>query len=184
MLLICYNNGIGIPATFSAEMTERIAQERSVQILGHVITLTKDSINFLALGGTAAIIIISYIVRRMPYTLRSSASILRQINPSIEEASLSLGYGSLSTFFKVTMPVMVPGIVSGAILSWITLIQELSSTLMLYNSDTATLSVSLFQQVNRGAYGVASALSTMLVIIVIASMLLFFRLTGNTDIDM
>lgn len=184
MLLICYNNGIGIPATFSAEMTERIAQERSVQILGHVITLTKDSINFLALGGTAAIIIISYIVRRMPYTLRSSASILRQINPSIEEASLSLGYGSLPTFFKVTMPVMVPGIVSGAILSWITLIQELSSTLMLYTSDTATLSVSLFQQVNRGAYGVASALSTMLVIIVIASMLLFFRLTGNTDIDM
>ena len=46
------------------------------------------------------------------------------------------------------------------------------------------MSVSLFQQVIRGAYGVASALSTMLVIIVIASMLLFFRLTGNTDIDM
>lgn len=184
MLLICYNNGIGIPATFSPEMAERIADERSVQILGHVVTLTKDSVNILALGGTATIIIISYIVRRMPYTLRSSASILRQINPSIEEASLSLGYGSLPTFFKVTMPVMVPGIVSGAILSWITLIQELSSTLMLYSSDTATLSVSLFQQVNRGAYGVASALSTMLVIIVIASMLLFFRLTGNTDIDM
>ena len=55
---------------------------------------------------------------------------------------------------------------------------------MLYSSKTATLSISLFLQVNRGAYGVASALSTMLVIIVIASMLLFFRLTGNADIDM
>ena len=131
-----------------------------------------------------AIIVIAYIVRRMPYTLRSSASILRQMNPGIEEASMSLGYGSVPTFFNITMPVMTSGIISGAILSWITLIQELSSTLMLYSAKTATLSVSLFHQVSRGAYGVASALSTMLIVMVVGSMLLFFRLTGNADIDM
>ena len=79
---------------------------------------------------------------------------------------------------------MTSGIISGAILSWITLIQELSSTLMLYSAKTATLSVSLFHQVSRGAYGVASALSTMLIVMVVGSMLLFFRLTGNADIDM
>ena len=184
MLLICYNVGFSFPATFSPEMTARIASERTVNILGHLIVLTKDKINILALGGTATIIILSYIVRRMPYTLRSSASILRQISPSIDEASASLGYSSLPTFFKVTMPVMTPGIVSGAILSWITLIQELSSTLMLYNTKTATITVSMFQQVNKGAYGVASALATILMVVVILSMLLFFRLTGNTDVDM
>lgn len=184
MLLICYNVGFSFPATFSPEMTERIVSERTVNILGHLIVLTKDRINILALGGTATIIILSYIIRRMPYTLRSSASILRQISPSIDEASASLGYSSLPTFFKVTMPVMTPGIVSGAILSWITLIQELSSTLMLYNTRTATITVSMFQQVNKGAYGVASALATILMTVVILSMLLFFRLTGNTDVDM
>ncbi|MBQ5951697.1 MAG: iron ABC transporter permease [Lachnospiraceae bacterium] len=184
MLLICYNSGFGIPHTFSPEMTERIANERTVEILGHFLVFTKESINFLALGGTGTIIVISYIVRRMPYTLRSSASILRQISPSIDEASASLGYGSIPTFFKVTMPVMMPGIVSGAILSWITLIQELSSTLMLYTNRTATITVTMFQQVNRGAYGVASALATILITVVILSMLLFFRLTGNTDVDM
>lgn len=184
MLLICYNNGISFPMTFSEELAQRIADERSIRVLGNVITLTKDSVNFLALGGTGTIIIIAYIVRRMPYTLRSSASILRQINPSIEEASLSLGYSSVPTFFKVTMPAMASGIISGAILSWITLIQELSSTLMLYSAKTATLSVSLFNQVNRGAYGVASALSMMLIVMVVGSMVLFFKLTGNTDIDM
>ena len=184
MLLICYNNGIGIPMSFSEETAQRIADERTIRILGHMITLTKDSLNFLALGGTGAIIVIAYIVRRMPYTLRSSASILRQMNPGIEEASMSLGYGSVPTFFNITMPVMTSGIISGAILSWITLIQELSSTLMLYSAKTATLSVSLFHQVSRGAYGVASALSTMLIVMVVGSMLLFFRLTGNADIDM
>ncbi len=184
MLLICYNTGFRFPAVFSPEMAERIANERSVQILGHVIVLTKDTVNILALGGTGTIIIIAYIVRRMPYTLRSSASILRQISPSIEEASASLGYSSLPTFFKVTMPVMAPGIVSGAILSWITLIQELSATLMLYNNRTATITVSMFVQVSKGAYGVASALATILMVTVVLSMLLFFRLTGNTDVDM
>ena len=184
MLLICYNTGFRFPATFSPEMAERIAGERSVQILGHIIVFTKDTVNILALGGTGTIIILAYIVRRMPYTLRSSASILRQISPSIEEASASLGYSSLPTFFKVTMPVMAPGIVSGAILSWITLIQELSATLMLYNNRTATITVSMFQQVNKGAYGVASALATILMVTVVLSMLLFFRLTGNTDVDM
>lgn len=184
MLLICYNTGFRFSATFSPEMAERIANERTVQILGHVIVLTKDTVNILALGGTGAIIVLSYIVRRLPYTLRSSASILRQISPSIDEASASLGYGSLSTFFKVTMPVMTPGIVSGAILSWITLIQELSSTLMLYTTRTATITVSMFQQVNKNAYGVASALATILMVVVVLSMLLFFRLTGNTDVDM
>jgi iron(III) transport system permease protein len=184
MLLICYNVGFSFPATFSPGMAERIASERTVNLLGHLVVLTRDKINILALGGTGTIIVLSYIVRRMPYTLRSSASILRQISPSIDEASASLGYSSLPTFFKVTMPVMTPGIVSGAILSWITLIQELSSTLMLYNTKTATITVSMFQQVNKGAYGVASALATILMVVVILSMLLFFRLTGNTDVDM
>ncbi|MBQ6326091.1 MAG: iron ABC transporter permease [Clostridia bacterium] len=184
MLLICYNTGFSFQSTFSPEMTARIASERTVNLLGHFVVLTKDKINILALGGTGTIIILSYIVRRLPYTLRSSASILRQISPSIDEASASLGYSSVPTFFKVTMPVMTPGIVSGAILSWITLIQELSSTLMLYNTRTATITVSMFQQVNKGAYGVASALATILMVVVVLSMLLFFRLTGNTDVDM
>ncbi|MGI5172776.1 iron ABC transporter permease [Treponema sp. OMZ 840] len=184
MLLICYNNGISIPAEFSDALAAKIASQRSVEVLGRFITLTKGSVNILALGGTGAIIIISFIVRRLPYTLRSSASILRQINPSIEEASLSLGYSSIPTFFKVTLPVMIPGVVSGAILSWITLIQELSSSLMLYVNKTATLSISIFLEVNRGSYGIASALSTILTVTVVLSMLLFFKLTGNSDIDM
>ncbi len=130
------------------------------------------------------LIVIAYVIRRMPYTVRSSAAILRQISPNIEEASLSLGYSSMPTFFKVTMPAMIPGIVSGAILSWITLIQELSSTLMLYTSKSSTMSTAIFQEVNRSAYGTAAALSTILTITMVASLLLFFKLTGNADVDM
>ncbi|WP_368233523.1 ABC transporter permease [Anaerotruncus rubiinfantis] len=138
----------------------------------------------LVLSGTAAIIIISYVVRRMPYTVRSSAAILRQISPSIDEASTSLGYGSMQTFFNVTMPVMVPGIVSGAILSWITIINELSSTLMLYTGKTQTMTVTIFQEISRGGYGTAAALSTILTLTMITSLLLFFKLTKSEEIDL
>ncbi|MCD7790299.1 MAG: hypothetical protein LUH55_07140, partial [Bacteroides thetaiotaomicron] len=79
---------------------------------------------------------------------------------------------------------MIPGIVSGAILSWITIINELSSTLMLYTSKTATMSVAIFQEINRGGYGTAAALSTILTVTMIVSLLLFFKLTGSEDIDL
>jgi len=184
MLLICYNSGIKIPVTWTGAIATKLQTQRSVNIVGRFLTATKNSLNILTIGGTGAIIIISFIVRRLPYTLRSSAAILRQINPSIEEASLSLGYSSVPTFFKVTLPVMVPGVVSGAILSWITLIQELSSSLMLYVNKTRTLSIEIFLEVTKGAYGTAAALSTILTVTVIASMLALFKLSGNSDIDM
>lgn len=152
-------------------------------IFGLMLLISYNS-GLLVLTGGSALIIIAYIVRRMPYTVRSSAAILRQINPSIEEASLSLGYSSMPTFFKVTLPAMVSGVVSGAILSWITTIQELSSTLMLYTSKSSTMSTAIFQEVNRAAYGTASALSTILTVTMVASLLLFFKLTGNADVDM
>lgn len=138
----------------------------------------------LILSGTAAIIIVSYVIRRMPYTVRSSAAILRQISPSIDEASASLGYGAMSTFFNVTMPVMAAGILSGAILSWITIINELSSTLMLYTGKTQTMTVTIFQEISRGGYGTAAALSTILTVTMIVSLLLFFKLTNSEDIDL
>ena len=138
----------------------------------------------IRLTGTAWIIIISYVIRRMPYTVRSSAAILRQISPSIDEASASLGYGSMQTFFNVTMPVMVPGIISGAILSWITILNELSSTLMLFTGRTQTMTVTIFQEISRGGYGTAAALSTILTVTMVASLLIFFKLTKSEDIDL
>ena len=152
-------------------------------IFGLILLMTYNK-GPMILSGTAAIIIISYVIRRMPYTVRSSAAILRQISPSIDEASASLGYGAMQTFFKVTVQVMIPGIVSGAILSWITIINELSSTLMLYTGKTQTMTVTIFQEISRGGYGTAAALSTILTVTMVASLLLFFKLTNSEDIDL
>lgn len=137
----------------------------------------------LMLSGTVAIIVIMYVVRRIPYTVRSSAAILHQINPNIEEAAVSLGSPPMQAFFKVTLRSMMPGVLSGAVLSWVTVINELSSTLILYTGRTATMSVAIFSEVMRASYGTAAALSTILTITTVLSLMLFFKLSNSDDIS-
>ena len=137
----------------------------------------------LLLSGTAIIIILSLAIRRMPYTIRSSTAIISQISPSIEEAAISLGSTEFQTFRKVTVPMMLPGVMAGAIMSWITLISELSSSIILYTSSTSTLTVAIYAEVIRSNFGNAAAYSTILTLTSIVSLLLFFKLTKNKDIS-
>jgi len=138
----------------------------------------------LVLSGTATIIILAFVVRRLPYTLRSSAAILYQISPSIEEASISLGCSPMKTFFKVTAIMMLPGVMAGAILSWITVINELSASVILYTGGTRTMSVSIYTEVIRASYGTAAALSSILTLTTVVSLLIFFKLTGSKDLSL
>jgi len=127
----------------------------------------------LILAGTPAILIIAYVIRKMPYTIRSSSALLYQIDPSIEEASINLGVSPMQTFFKITARMMLPGVLSGAILSWITTINELSSSIMLYSGKTATISVAIYTEVVRSSFGTAAALASILTVATILSLLFF-----------
>lgn len=135
------------------------------------------------LGGTALVMIISLSIRRMPYTIRSSTAIIGQISPSIEEAAISLGAGQMKTFLQITVPMMLPGVLSGAIMSWITLISELSSSVILHNSSTKTLTVAIYSEVIRSNFGNAAAYSTILTLTSIVSLLIFFKVSGGKDVS-
>ena len=138
----------------------------------------------LFLSGTALIIITAYVIRRLPYTIRSSSAILRQIDLGVEEASQSLGANPVKTFFSITLPMMASGILSGAIMSWLSIISELSASVMLWVTSTQTLSIAIYFQVMDGNYGVASALSSILIITTIVVLLLFFKITGKREIEL
>jgi iron(III) transport system permease protein len=131
----------------------------------------------IILTGTAAIMIISYVVRKLPYTVRSGSAFLYQTDPSIEEASISLGVSPMKTFFTVVARLMLPGILSGAVLSWITCINELSSSIMLYAGGTSTIAVAIYQEVMRMSDGTAAALASILTVTTIASLLIFLRIS-------
>jgi iron(III) transport system permease protein len=68
---------------------------------------------------------------------------------------------------------------SGAILSWITTINELSSSVMLYGGKTSTISVAIYTEVVRNSYGTAAALATILTVTTVVSLLLFLKVSKN-----
>ena len=152
-------------------------------ILGIALLTTFNKKPLLLTGG-AFIMILSYTIRRLPYTIRSSSAILRNISPSIEEASINLGASDLKTFFKVTVPMMMPGVISGAILSWIMIITELSTSIILYTTKTKTMTLEIYSQIIRGNDGVASAISAILTFSTIIALAAFFKFSGKKEITM
>lgn len=138
----------------------------------------------LLISGTMLIMVIALIIRRLPYTIRSSVAILQQIPMSIEEAAISLGASKMKAFFRITVPMMKAGIISGAVLSWVTMISELSTAIILYTGRTKTLTIAVYTEVIRGNYGTAAALSTILTILTVLSLLLFNKVNGRDDLSL
>lgn len=137
-----------------------------------------------ALTGTMAIMVIALVIRRMPYTIRSATATLQGIPISTEEAAISLGANKLKTFFKITTPMMANGIMSGAILSWVAIVTELSSAIILYNNRTITLTMSTYAAISRGNDGLACAFAAILTVLTAISLILYLALTKSEDIKL
>lgn len=138
----------------------------------------------LVLTGGMLIMVVALVVRRLPYTIRSSVAILQQIPLYVEEAALSLGSSKPKAFFTVTLPMMSSGVLSGAILSWVTLISELSTAILLYTGKTQTLTVAIYTQIVRGNYGIASAMATVLTVMTLLSLLVFNKISKDGDLTL
>jgi iron(III) transport system permease protein len=152
-------------------------------ILG-IALLVSFSRRPLLFSGTAFIMVLCYTIRRLPYTVRSSSAILQQIHPSVEEASISLGASDMKTFYRVTLPMMTPGVLSGAILSFIMIITELSASIILYTTRTKTMTLEIYSQIIRGNDGVAAAISSVLTFSTIILLAVFFKVSGKKEIEL
>lgn len=149
-------------------------------VLGLAFVVTFN-VKPLELTGTATIIVLMLFIRRLPYAVRASASILKQIRGSIEEAAISLGAAPGRAFLKITLPLMIPGVVAGALMSFITAINELSSSLILYVGRTMTMPVRIYLSVLDGEFGTAAALSTILLVATGLAVYAVFWVSGRNE---
>lgn len=138
----------------------------------------------LALTGTFAIMVISFVIRRLPYTIRSATATLMQISMSVEEAAISLGASKLKTFVRITVPMMANGILSGAILSWVAIVTELSSSIILYSNKSITLTMSTYLAILRGNDGIAAAFATILTVVTTLSLILYLAVSKSEDVKL
>jgi iron(III) transport system permease protein len=138
----------------------------------------------LCIAGTLGIMIVALAIRRLPFTSRSATATMMSISPSIEEAAISLGASKLASFVKITVPMMSNGIISGAVLSWVSIITEMSSGVILYNNRTITLTIGTYVAINNGVYGVAAAFATVTTLLTIVCLVVYLKFTRLEDIRM
>ena len=133
----------------------------------------------LKLTGTALLLIITYVIRRMPYALRSTMASIRAIGADLEEASFVLGAPKFLSLWGVTLPLMLPGIFAGAIMVFLTSIREISATILLAPQGWKPMSLVIFEGLIRGEFYTSSAISMILIVIVMALQYVVFRLVGE-----
>ena len=138
----------------------------------------------LVLTGGLLIMTIALAIRRMPFTSRSATASMMKIPISIEEAALSLGAPKLEAFVKITVPMMSSGIISGAVLSFVSIITEMSSGVILYNNSTITLTIGTYSSITTGIYGVAAVFATVTMLVTVICLALYLKFTRLEDVRM
>lgn len=133
----------------------------------------------IILTGTWMIIALSYFLRKTSFAVKSASSVLYQIDQSLEEASLSLGVSPTRTFAKITLPLIVAGIISGAVLMWVTTMCELSSTVVLYYGPWSTMAIEIYQRMSSGEFGTAAAFSALMTASVLVPLVIVNKIFGK-----
>ena len=145
--------------------------------------------NPLAMVGTAFIIIFAFAVRSMPASVRSGVASLQQIDPSIEEASNSLGADAEYTFRKVTLPLITPALLAGLIFAFTRHMTSLSAIIFLVSPRWRIVTASILSEWEQGGVSLAAAYATVIILLVLLAIGLMYLVTnrilkGRGDVDL
>lgn len=99
---------------------------------------------------TLVLLIVTYVVMFLAQSMSSTQDSIRRFNPFLEEASRGLGHGQLSTLFRVTIPLIAPGLLAGGALVFIGVIKELPATLLLRPNEFETLAIRIWSTTGEG----------------------------------
>lgn len=127
--------------------------------------------------GSAAILIIVFVVRSLPTGTRSGISALRQIDKSIEESAYDMGADSFTVFMTVTLPLIKDSFLSGLVTAFVRSITAISAIILLVTPQFLLITVQINEFAEKGSYGIACAFATILIGITYGSVLLMNLVT-------
>lgn len=132
---------------------------------------------FKIYGSFVGLVLVHCIIT-LPYAYRPISVSLRKLDPSMEEASLSLGARNWQTFWRITVPLVRPGIVTALLFSFILSFDEVTVTMFLVGPHVTTLPVQIYSFIQESGTPVVAAISTMLVLFTMLMILLLERIIG------
>jgi len=180
--------GIAVPAAYAIvrlknSVTESLYAIFTAPLLLPTIVLgLAVLISFAATGllGTYTGIALGHLVLTLPYALRILATALNGVPTSLEEAAASLGATPLRVFRRVTLPLLMPGLISAAALSFLVSFDEVVITLFLAGPRVTTLPVEMFRRLDSRSDPMIAAISVMMIILTLAVVLVVQRTVGLT----
>ncbi|WP_245716194.1 ABC transporter permease [Micromonospora humi] len=129
--------------------------------------------------GTFWIMPLAYFVRFLPLVFRSSSATLAQLDPSLEEAARNLGASWWRAFGTVTLRLMLPGVLAGALLAFVNGVGEFVASVLIYTSETAPISVEINNRMYSFEVGTAAAYGMLQVVLIFVVMVVSGRLQNG-----
>nr|HPN52506.1 iron ABC transporter permease [Anaerolineaceae bacterium] len=144
------------------------------------ITLLPPLAGGTAIAGGTIALILAYVVRSVPAGVRAGVASLQQIDPSIEEASISLGADNATTFRKVTLPLIRPAFLTGLVYSFARSMTSLSAVIFLSTPYAKIMTAQILNEVDAGRFGNAFAYCDILIIMVLIVIGILYFVVGTT----
>jgi len=135
-------------------------------------------LGLLGIGGTYLGIVLAHCIITLPFAYRPILNSLRKLDPSVEEASMSLGARPAQVLRTVTLPMIRPGLISAFLFCFIVSFDEATITVFLIAPDVNTLPVRILTQIQESASPVIAAIATFLIALTLSIVLLLERTVG------
>ena len=119
--------------------------------------------------GTVWLLPLAYFVRHVPLVVRAAQASLEGFDDRLGEASADLGASGWTTFRRVVLPAIGPGVIAGALLTFVTALGEFVASVMLYVYANRPISVEVFAQLRIFEFGQAAAYSVLLMALVVVA---------------
>ena len=137
----------------------------------------------LYITGTGIIVIISMVMRDLPIGMRAAIAGLGQLDKSLDEASLSLKGSSWKTLRFIVLPLLKPALLSALVTSFVRAMTTVSAIIFLVTADTRVATAYILNRVEDGEYGIAIAYGSILIVVMMAIILFFDWIVGDTRIS-
>lgn len=125
--------------------------------------------------GTFAILPLAYFIRNIPLVTRAAMGSFRQLDPVLEEAAGALGAGWAYTLRRVTLPLVLPGLIAGAMLAFVTALGEFVASILLYTHRTRPISIAILSELRAFDFGAAAAYGVLLIVLMAIVFIAGFR---------
>ena len=147
--------------------------------IGYILAFNVPPIE---ITGTGVILVVCFIFRNMPTGIRAGIAAMSQLDPSLDEASLTLGAKSWTTLRKVLLPLLRPAIVAALVFSFVRAMTAISAVIFLVSADYDMATSYILGRVENADYGIAIAYSSVLILVMLSAIFLIQFLVGKREL--